>query len=423
MIAAEVGPLVADLFRRESGRIVARLLRRLGPSRLQLAEDIAQATLLRALDHWPWRGVPDDPAAWLHAVAHRLAIDAIRRAATERRLDPLLKIELARAAVADPVPVDTDGIPDDELRLLFLCADPALTPDMRVPLMLNIACGFTAAEIARGLLRETAAVAQTLVRAKRLLRAAERLPELPDPGAPGDRLAPTIDALHLMFSEGYEASAGDTLSRAEICREALRLAELLASHATTGTPQVLALAALFCFQAARLDSRSDAEGTVVLLQAQDRSLWNRELIGRGWRYLDRAGKGAYLTEHHLLAAIAAEHVRAPSFEHTDWRALLDWYDLLVAVAPTPIHRLNRAVVLAQTHGAEAALAAIDGLASIPALARYHLHHATRGEMLRRLGRTAEAASSFETALSLAPGAAARRHLQRRIEGLRDMAGP
>lgn len=420
--AGDVGALVDRLFRRESGRMVAALARTLGAARLDLAEDVAQQALLQALRVWPYRGVPDDPAAWLYKAARRLAIDAARRDATLRRHADAIERELLARAPAPPGARFADELADDELRLLFMCAHPALSEEMRLALILRVGCGLSTREIAAGVLREEATVAQWLVRARQRVRERGLSLDMPSSAELPSRLAPVLDALYLAFNEGHGATSGDALVRADICGEAVRLARLLADHPIAGAPDTQALAALLLFHLARLPTRTDAAGEIVLLADQNRAQWDRAAIAEGFMRLQRAGCGERLSEFHLLAGIAAEHARAATFDETDWPTILDYYDALVGLVPSPVHRLNRAVAVAMTDGAASALAEVETLAGEPALEDYFLLPATRGELLRRLGREAEAARAFAEAARLTRSAPARRFLLRRA-GTRPVTSP
>ena len=413
----DIGALVDRLFRRESGRIVAALARILGASRLDLAEDLTQQALLQALRVWPYRGVPDNPAAWLFTAARRLAIDAARRDASLRRHVEAIERELLAQAPPPPGAHFADELADDELRLLFMCAHPALSAEMRLALILRVGCGLSTREIAAGVLRAEATVAQWLVRARRRVQERGLSLDMPEPAELPLRLAPVLDALYLAFNEGHGAASGDELVRADICGEAVRLARLLADHPVAGQPEAQALAALLLFHLARLATRTDAAGEIVLLADQDRSRWDGAAIAEGFVRLQKAATGERLSEYHLLAGIAAEHARAATFEDTDWPAILGYYDMLVAVAPSPVHRLNRAVAVAMTHGPDQGLSALEAVSNDEALADYFLLPATRGELLRRLGRHGEAAAAFEEAARLTASAPARRFLARRLDEL------
>jgi RNA polymerase sigma-70 factor (ECF subfamily) len=379
-----------------------------------VAEDIAQETLARALRVWPFRGVPDDPVAWLHAVAQRLVVDALRRDAALARQVPALMLDLAGQRPALPEAAFADELVDDELRLLFMCAHPDLSPDMRAALVLKTGCGLSVEEIAAGLLREPVTVAQWLVRAKKRIRERGLSLEMPAPADLPARLATVLDAIYLAFNEGWSASAGDALVRPDICLEMLALAERLARHHVTGAPATQALLALLSFQAARLSTRTDADGNLMLLADQDRSLWNRQLIARGFVALAAAADGQRLSEYHLLAGIAAEHARAVDFDATDWGAIRGYYDLLVEASPSPVHRLNRVVALAMERGAEAGLQALSAVQDDAALRGFHLLHATRGELLRRAGHGPQASAAFRRALQLARSEPVRRFLRQRL---------
>lgn len=410
----DVPGLVDRLFRREAGRLTATLVRRLGADHLNMAEDIAQETLVRALRVWPFRGIPDDPVAWLHAVAQRLAIDALRRGAARTRSVPTLTTELLARTPAFPETAFADELVDDELCLLFMCAHPDLSPDMRIALVLKTGCGLSVDEIASGLLREAPTVSQWLVRAKKRIRDRGLSTEMPAPGDLPARLGTVLDAICLAFSEGWSVSAGDTLVRPDVCLEMLSLIRRLARHPITGLPATYALLALLSFQTARLATRTDAGGNLLLIADQDRGQWDRGLIARGFAALAQAASGDRLSEYHLLAGIAAEHARAADFDATDWSAIRAYYDLLVETNRSPVHRLNRAVAVAMESGPRAGLCELAHLEQDASLLGFHRLHATRGELLRRAGREADAADAFRRALELARSEPERRFLRQRL---------
>ncbi len=413
-VTPDVPGLVDRLFRREAGRLTAAMARRLGPSHLGVAEDIAQETLARALRVWPFRGVPDDPVAWLHAVARRLVLDALRRDAALARNTPALALDLLAQSPTAPDTVFADELVDDELRLLFMCAHPDLSAEMRTALVLKTGCGLSVEEIAAGLLREPATVAQWLVRAKKRIRERGLSLDMPEPQALPERLGTVLDAIYLAFNEAWSASAGDTLVKPDVCLEMLALAERLSRHPVTGAPGTHALHALLSFQSARLATRTDADGNLLLLADQDRAAWDRGLIARGLAALAHAADGERLSEYHLLAGIAGEHAIAADFDATDWRAIRAYYDLLVGISPSPVHRLNRVVALAMESGPAAGLDALARLEDDTALRGFHLLYATRGELLRRAGRGAEACTAFRRALELARSEPERRLLRKRL---------
>ena len=415
--ARDVSGLVDHLFRHSAGRIVSSLTRVFGPADLELVEDAVQEALEKALRHWPFRGIPDNPGGWLFAVARNAALDRVRRhirhADASDRIVALMEAKLELMTE----PVLSREIADDQLRMIFTCCHPAISADARVALTLKTVGGFGVREIARAFLADERTVAQRLVRAKRHIRE-QRIPfAMAEPEMLPVRLKSVLNVLYLMFNEGYDAADGDRIVRRDVCFEALRLAEIVAEHPETGLPETHALAALFCFQAARFPARQDPSGDLLLLSQQDRSSWDRALIERGARHMARAAAGDSLTTFHLEAGIAACHAVAPSFEETDWRAILGYYDQLVRLADSPVYALNRAVAVAMVEGPAAGLAALDGILDHPALAHYYLLPATRGELHRRLDELEPARRCFEDALRIATAAPARRLLQRHIAAL------
>lgn len=407
----ELHGLVDGLFRREAGRMVSTLCRVFGPHNLELAEDVVQEALLRALREWPFRGVPDDPSAWLSRVARNRALDLLRRDANLARKAPLLREEEG----SEPAPeVFFDGeLEDDTLRMVFTCCHPAVPRDARVALTLKTVGGFGVPEIARAYLAKPATIAQRLVRAKRRIREAGVRFEVPAGAQLPARLDSVLEVLYLVFNEGYAAASGEAALRADVCAEAVRLAEKVAAHPETALPRAHALAALLLLQGARLPARTDDGGDPVLLPGQDRSRWDPGMLARGFAHLERAAGGGDLSPYHLEAGIAAAHAAAPSFEATDWPYILSLYDALLAVKPSPVAALNRAVALAMVDGPGPALAAVDGAAAHPALAEYPLLHAVRGDLLARLGEMGRAAASFRRALELPLSEPDRRLMERR----------
>jgi len=377
----QVEPLVEHLFRRQSGHIVSTLVRILGPRHIDLAEEVTQDALLRALEVWPFRGIPDNPSAWLTQVARNKALDILRRRALHQ--------ERTRELVEAWQPSRPGN---DEAEMLFLCCHPELPRESQVALALKTVCGFSVAEIARAFLADERTIAQRLVRAKK------RISRFDTPGS----LDSVLETLYLLFNEGYSANSGDNPVRADLCHEAIRLARFVA-----GPPESCAVLALFLLQSARLPARTDEAGEIVLLEDQDPASWDAALLGEGLRWLDQAGRGDRLTAWHVEAGIAAAHC-APV---TDWPYILSQYDCLMALKPTPVVALNRAVALARVHGPEA------GLAELPVLDRYHWLSATRARLLEWAGRTTEARDAYACALEAAPTASERRYLKRRLKGV------
>lgn len=401
--------LADHAFRHEYGRLVAGLVRRYGPGRLDLAEDAVQTALLRAVQTWPRRGVPDDPAAWLRRAARNAAVDALRREATA---------DAARAAVALPAAVGTEpddsSVADESLRLLFTCCHPALAPESRVALALKVVCGFGVGEIARALLATDAAVLKRLTRAKDALAAAGLTADPVPPAELGERRPAVLAVLYLVFNEGYHASHADALIRHDLCSEAVRQADALARHPDLGGPAAEALLALMLFHAARFPARQDDHGRLILLEAQVRSLWDRDLLGDARAWLARSARGDELTTYHLEAAIAAEHCAAETFAATNWRRIVRLYDLLCGRDPGWLHALNRAVAVAHLHGPQAGLRGLLA-ARCEGAERYSHWHAALGELHRRCGDGAAARRHFAEALLLAGNDREREFLRTKLD--------
>jgi len=409
--AGPVAPLVDHLFRRCAGRLVSSLCRALGAHELDLAEEVVQDALLKALRIWPYEGVPRDPEAWIFRVAKNRALDVLRR---RDRVEESVGPERL-ALIAPPAP-EAPGAFDDELAMLLMCCHPALPFDARVALTLRTVGGLSTDEIAAAFLTSRATVQQRIVRAKRAVAERGVTLELPADGLTRERRESVLAVLYLMFNEGYAASEGDALVRAELCGEAIRLARILADHPVLGDPEVDALLALLLFQASRLPAREGEDGSLVLLTEQDRARWDRALVAEGFRRLERATGADLLTRWHLEAGIASGHAAAPSWEETDWARILDLYDLLAEVAPSPVVALNRAVALAMARGASAGLEALDAI-DPAALPGYHLLPAARGHLLALAGRREEAAVETRRALMACRTRPVRAYLERRIEEL------
>jgi RNA polymerase sigma factor (sigma-70 family) len=405
--------LVDHLFRNRAGQMVAWLTRAFGPAHLELAEEVVQDALVKALQQWPFSGVPENPAGWLFRVARNGALDALRRDAALRGRADAIAAEIVRTADAAAA-APADLLRDDELRLMFLCCHPALAREASVALSLKTVGGFSVAEIARGLAASEPAVAQRLVRAKRQLRESSVSLDLPGGADLAGRLESVLEVIYLLFNEGYSAYAGDDLVRLDLCGESLRLARLVAGAPATATPAAHALVALIAFQAARLPARVDDRGEMVLLEDQDRALWDARLIALGFTHLDRSADGDTMTPYHLQAGIAAAHA-ASTRETTPWPAILAMYDDLLAIQPSPIVALNRAVALGRVHSARAALDAIKAIEHEPALASYYLLGAVKGRLLLECGERAEAARWLREALDKPCTEPERRLIRRRLD--------
>jgi RNA polymerase sigma-70 factor (ECF subfamily) len=416
---AQVHELVEHLFRHEAGRMLATLSRVFGLENLDLAEEVVQEALLQALRQWPFQGIPDNPRAWLTQVARNKALDLLRRRASLRRKERELEQQFAarQSAVAAAELSEAAVLGDEQLAMIFACCHPGLPPDAQVALTLKAVSGFSVAEIARAFLAEDATISQRLVRAKRRIREAGITLNLPPPAELSARLDSVLQVIYLLFNEGYSAHAGENLVRQDLCGEAIRLACLLIEQPATALPRVHALLALLYLQAARLPARVDSDGNLLLLAEQDRGLWDQGLLQRGLRELEQSAQGEEISTYHLQAGIAALHATSPSFADTDWSALLDLYDQLLATAPSPVVALNRAIALSMVHGPEAGLQSLDELGADPAMRSYYLFPAVRADLLRRLGRTDEAAACYRHALACPCTEPERRFLQRRLEQL------
>lgn len=416
--APDVQAMVDHLFRTRAGQMVATLTRILGFEHIDLAEDVVQEALLTALRRWPFHGVPDNPAAWLVQVARNRALDQLRRRTTWRGKEDDVRQSLA--ALAEGVEADGPAragfeheLRDDQLRMIFACCHPALTPDSQVALTLKTVGAFSTREIARAFICSPTTVAQRLVRAKRKLRKLGVRLEIPGPDELQGRLDTALEVAYLMFNEGYSATEGEALVRQDLCAGAIRLVELLADAPATDFPRVHALAALLLFQGARLAARTRGDGIPARIHEQDRSQWDRTLITRGVRRLRGAGRGTSLTRYHLEAEIAAVHCLAPSAGETDWEQILDCYDRLYRLHPSPVVALNRAIAVAEVHGPGEALSTIETLVAEQTLVDYPLLWSTRAELLDRLGHGEQAARDLARAQSLGASQPAQRFLEMR----------
>jgi RNA polymerase sigma-70 factor, ECF subfamily len=420
-IHAPIRELLDSLYRVDSGRILATLIRLLGD--FDLAEEAMHEAFAAALGLWPKNGVPDNPRPWLISTARFKAIDTLRRRARfDASQDELVRHLEAQGSSAERSNDNEDDLlEDDRLRLIFTCCHPSLPPEARVALTLREVCGLTTEEIAKAFLTTPRTLAQRIVRAKAKIRETPIPYEVPTPQELPERLGAVLHVIYLVFNEGYSAAAGVGVTRAELTGEAIRLGRLLTElqpEPEVMGPEVMGLLALMLLQESRRAARTSPTGELILLENQDRSLWNREQIAEGVALLEKALKSRRFGAYTLQAAIAAVHAEAESTAATDWRQIVAIYDRLLQIQASPVVQLNRAVAIAMCDGPEAGLANIDAVLEHGELANYYLAHSARADMYRRLGRTAEARASYEKALALTQQEPERQFLQERIRQLK-----
>jgi RNA polymerase sigma-70 factor (ECF subfamily) len=406
--------LVEHFFRREYGRLMALLTRKAGVRNIDLVEDAVQSALLSALTVWTAQGLPEDPGAWLYRVAHNNLMSDLRQKAGRLRI-----LERAGNAVPHsndpPAPSYFAGeVADDMLRMLFICCDEAIPRESRLVLALKTLCGFSTAEIALRLFTSEANVHKRLARARGKLREAPADTETSPLETLQSRLPSVHGVLYLLFNEGYLSAHAEQAIRRELCDEAIRLTTLLVEHPVGAVPETCALLALMHLHSARLGARLDATGGLLLLEEQDRSLWDRERIGLGAEWLERAARGTVFSRFHAEAGIAAEHCFAPSFGETRWKEIADLYAMLERIDPSPLHTMNRAVAVAEWQGPEAGLALLRSLATPVWLTDSYLWDAVLGDLHRRAGQAEIAQRHIERALAAAPTEAVHNLLQRRL---------
>jgi RNA polymerase sigma-70 factor (ECF subfamily) len=433
-ISDQIREFLDSLYRQDSRRILATLIRLLGD--FDLAEEAMHEAFAAALSLWPRSGVPGNPRPWLISTARFKAIDTLRRRARfDSSQDELARYLEAQSGSAErPNQEDTFedySLEDDRLRLIFTCCHPSLAPEARIALTLREVCGLTTEEIARAFLTTPPTLAQRIVRAKAKIREARIPYEVPTPQELPERLGAVLQVIYLVFNEGYSAAAGAEVTRAELTGEAIRLGRLLMElrpepegvnpegiNPKNIEPEVMGLLALMLLQESRRAARTSATGELILLENQDRSLWNREQIAEGVALLEKALKSRRFGSYTLQAAIAAVHAEADSMAATDWRQIVALYDQLLRIQPSPVVQLNRAVAIAMRDGPEAGLAHIDAVLEHGEMANYYLAHSARADMCRRLGRPAEARASYEKALALTEQGPERQFLQERIRQLK-----
>ena len=405
------------LFRREAGRMVATLTRIFGVHNLALAEDVVQDTFCRALEVWKFHGMPENPSAWLMATAKNRALDVLRRERTARTFAPelgrFLQSEWTLAPAVEEL-FATNQIQDDLLRMMFSCCHPLLPEEAQVALILHILCGFSVDEVASAFVTSHAAMEKRITRAKKVLARSKKLFDIEGGKDFAARLPGVQRALYLLFNEGYHGASPESAVRAELCKEAIRLVTLLREYPPASTPATFALGALMCLHAARLPTRVDAHGDLRLFFDQDRSRWDANLIAEGQGLLDLSASGPNLTEYHLEAAIAWAHATAHGAEDTNWELIVSLYDKLMAVRPSPVVALNRAIAIGQQEGPQRGLEEIRAIADSDRLASYPFYYAALGEFELRSGKPEKAREYFLSALTLARNPMERQFFEQRI---------
>src|SRR5947208_61385 len=422
----EVTQVVEHFFRHEAGKMISTLTRIFGIEHLNLAEDVVQETLARALQTWPYYGIPRNPSAWITQVAKNLALDLIRREKVFRNKENEIA-HLMEQVSADSNTVVAEsgenGITDDRVRMMFTCCHPLIPQEMQVALALKTLCGFSPAEIARAFLTSEAAIAKRLTRAKQRIREARIAFEIPAGEELTRRLDGVLQSLYLLFNEGYKASSGDKLVREELCNEAIRLTELLAKHRAGNQPKTHALLALMLLNAARTSARQDDEGNLLRLEEQDRTRWDQPMIERGMSHLRESASGEAVSEYHLQAGIAACHATAKDYSLTNWGRILSLYDRLMEFDDSPVIALNRAVAIANSHGPQAGLVAVRAIRDHEKLASYYLFYSVIGELEMRMNNREAAAEQFRKAFELAETKSERAFLLKRLQSCEQTPPP
>jgi RNA polymerase sigma factor (sigma-70 family) len=416
-----VSQLVEHLFRHESAKMVATLTRIFGVEHLTLAEDVVQEALGRALQTWPYRGIPGNPSAWIMRASRNLALDVIRREKVFRGKEAEIAhlIEAGGSSTPEAAIFSANEIADDRLRMMFVCCHPVIPPEAQVALTLKTLCGFSVIEISRAFLTTEAAIAKRLTRAKQKIQETRVPFEIPVGDELARRLESVLQSLYLLFNEGYKASSGDKLVREELCHEAIRLTESLAQHPAGNESKTHALLALMLLNAARLAARQDLEGNLRRLEEQDRTRWDQAMIERGMSHLRESASGDSMSEYHLQAGIAACHATAVDYEATDWGRILSLYDRLMEFDDSPIVALNRAVAVANVHGPQAGLQTVRAIPDRKKLASYYLLYAVIGELEMRLNNREAAAQEFRKAFELAETKSERAFLLKRLQKCAD----
>jgi len=403
---SDINQLIDHLFRHQSGKMISVLTRVFGTENLELAEDVVQDSLIEAMEQWTYKGIPDNPSAWLYKVAKNKAINIINREKYKKQYSSDITHFLQSDWTAEPALehfFSEQEILDDQLRMMFTCCHPSISTDSQVALTLKTLCGFSISEIAKAFLSNEENIHKRLVRARQKIREDKISFEVPYGSALEYRLQTVLETIYLLFNEGYSASVGADLIRNEICGEAIRLVEIIASHpAIQNKSNVYALLALMQLNASRFNARQDKNGNILTLEEQNRSLWNYELMEKGFVNLEKSTAAEQISIYYILATISAYHCSAPNYQSTDWKSILALYDNLFQIDNSPIVLLNRAIALSKVHGAEKAIGELEKIKKDQALKSYHLLYSTQAAFYIELNQFSKAISTLETAIELAP---------------------
>lgn len=418
-VKPEIESLVDHFFRHEAGKIVSVLTKIFGTSNLDLAEDVVQDALVEALDHWQYNGVPDNPSAWLFRVAKNKALNIVNREGSRRKYESAVTHLMKSEMTAEPALshlFSEQEIQDDQLRMIFTCCHPDISPDSQIALALKTLCGFSIPEIARAFLTSEENINKRLVRARQTIRDSKLPFEVPQGKDLDRRLNVVLETIYLLFNEGYSASRGEEVIRYEVCEEAIRLCQIIiAGSAIQRKETVHALAALMFLNAARFKARQNSEGNLLTMAEQDRSLWDRQMIGIGLTHLSQATQNESISIFHILAAISAQHCISPDYESTDWKNILSLYDSLAILDNSPVVLLNRAIALAKVEGPETALEELAKIKDNPSLKSYYLFYSTQAEFFIHAKQYREAVVALKKAIQLAPLEAEKALLNRKLQ--------
>ncbi len=414
----EINKLLDHLFRHESGKMVSVLTRIFGPENLGLAEDVVQDSLIEAIKQWTDHGIPDNPSAWLFRVAKNKVLNIINREKYKRKYTSDVAHFLQSEWTAEPALstlFSEQEILDDQLRMIFTCCHPAISPDSQIALALRTLCGFSISEIAKAFLTTEENVNKRLVRARKKIKEGKILFEVPHGSELENRLQTVLETIYLLFNEGYSASTGTNLVRYEVCKEAIRLTEMIAAHsAFQNKTNVFALLALMQLNASRFKARQDADGNILTLEKQNRSLYDLELMEKGYTNLNKSAKEDFISIYHILATISFHHCSAANYQSTDWRNILALYDKLLQIDSSPIILLNRAIALSKVSGARKAIAELEKIQNAASLKSYHLFYSTKAEFYIELNHFSNAISELKKAIYLTPLQTEKKLLHERI---------